>query len=68
MKYTDKEVIKVLNNANFPKGLTTKQSLIVFWWCVFNKKMMNKFIHAIECGMSLMFAFYYTYQIKKFNE
>jgi len=55
--YTKKEAKTILDNVNFPKGLTTKQQLMVLWWAMFNKNRFWQFVKRIDDGMYILFAF-----------
>jgi hypothetical protein len=45
--YTEKEAKTILENVDFPNGLTTKQQLKVLWWTMFNKNRFWRFVKRI---------------------
>lgn len=56
-KYTDEEVISMLDKVAYPNGLSIFQTLKVTYWTLFEKKKFYRFIEEIERGKSLYFAF-----------
>ena len=55
-KYTDDEVMKIIDTVSFPKGLTILQTMKIVYWALFEKRKIYKFCESIQKGKSAHFA------------
>ena len=56
-KYTQKEMVGIMDKVGFPKGLPVSKSFIVLKWALLNRKKLNRFCFNIDRGMYILYAF-----------
>jgi len=51
------EIKKIMNDAEFPKGLKLGQSLMVWWWITFSHTRFVYFLERLKIGQYILFAY-----------